>query len=263
MRTPTRQGILLSIALLAPLGGAAAQAVPPLGSGARLRVSHDCYRRTLSTGRVRLQCKTAEGSFNGIDRGSVLLTRKSGDPLAVPVASIDRLEVREPVVPGQVSQSRVGKQIASQAITGSLVTFGGSIAFAYIGAAMTSGCCGDDPGLVGAVLGLLAGAALLPAVPVYMVGRGGPAQGTFGATLAGSLVGSGAFLLALSALDLDADNLSFWIGFYGLPVTGAIAGYHASARRTEGWIAVPLEQARLTVSPTLARGPGLRARLEF
>ena len=111
-------------------------------------VSHDCRTRQLSTGRTQLQCKTVEGPFAGIDRGFMLLTtRQAGNGYAIPVASIEKLEVRGPTRAAQHDRTGQGKRIANQAITGGVVGFAGSIALAFIGASMTSDCCGDDPGL--------------------------------------------------------------------------------------------------------------------
>jgi hypothetical protein len=155
-------------------------------------------------------------------------------------------------------------RVAGQLVVGGAAGLAASIGLGLAGAALTSDCCGDDPGLIGAVYGAIAGAALGPAIPVYLIGKAGPNQGSLGATLLGGLSGAVLFLGVLGAAELDSDNPPFWIALYGLPAAGAVAGYYLSARRpTPSGISVPLEGARVSLAPTWRGGPGLSASVTF
>lgn len=108
-------------------------------------------------------------------------------------------------------------------VTGGIL---GSIGFAYAGAAVIGPHGGEDPGLIGAVIGTLFGATVGSSIGVQIAGTAGDETGSYGATLLGSTVGMLTFLL----IHPDPDNAPFWIGLYTLPTVGGIIGFNATRK---------------------------------
>lgn len=152
-----------------------------------------------------------------------------------------------------------------QLLVGTAGAVSGSFLGAIVGSRLEGDCGGcDDPGLLGAVFGGLAGAAFGAPVTVYAVGELSGGGGSFGPTLRGSLAGMSAFLFLRPVLHLDPDNTPFWVAFWGLPTAGAVIGYQLSVRRP-GVRIRERHDFRLSLQPDLAR-PGrtwLMASLVF
>jgi hypothetical protein len=131
-----------------------------------------------------------------------------------------------------------GDYVAAESASGALMAFGLSFGFAVAGGAVLGPHGGEDPGLVGAVSGFFAGAAVGSALGVHMAARLLKLPARFWEALGGGVAGT---LLCL-ALPLDADEPSFWVSAYALPVVGAILASSAgSASR---------------MRPTVAPAPG-------
>ena len=131
-----------------------------------------------------------------------------------------------------------GDYVAAETASGALMAFGLSIGFAWAGSAVLGPHDGEDPGLVGAVSGFFAGAAVGSALGVHLAARTLKLPARFWEALGGGVAGTMLFL----ALPLDADEPSFWVGAYALPIAGAILASSAgSASR---------------MRPTVAPAPG-------
>jgi len=113
-----------------------------------------------------------------------------------------------------------GDYVAAETASGALMALGLSVGFALVGSAVVGPHGGEDPGLVGAVGGFFAGAAVGSAVGVHLAARTLKLPARFWEALGGGAAGT----LLVLALSLDPDEPSFWIGAYALPVAGAILG---------------------------------------
>lgn len=194
-----------------------------------------------------------------ISADSLRLARGEGQSsLAVPLRSVQSIAVR----PEQVGARVTGGRVAAQFVVGGVSALAVSLAAGFLGS-RSSSSCGDDPGLVGAVIGLIGGATLAPAIPVTLIGDAGPTRGSFGAALLGSILGMGTFLVIQPAMGLDADYAPFWIGFYGLPTAGAVVGYYLSAQPR--WLTVPVGQLQVSAGPAWqsGAGPGVGVAIRF
>ncbi|MBI4503692.1 MAG: hypothetical protein HY700_21335 [Gemmatimonadetes bacterium] len=165
-----------------------------------------------------------------------------------------------PAAPGTAQEPSTGAsdggRVAGEVLAGGAGSIAATFALAVVGSRLEGDCNCDDPGLMGAVFGGLAGATLGAAIPVYLVGKSGPRKGSFGGALGGAVLGMAAFLVVRPMLQLDPDYTPFWVAFWAFPTAGAVIGYHLSGRpKTLG----------VTVAPAVYAGssPGVMATLSF
>ncbi len=144
--------ILVAILAIVPLASATAQVQrPPIEPGTRVRISHECGTRTLYGGATRVDCRTDKGTIAVLTADSVVLTiGESATQLAVPLASVNRLEV----VRGQKSNVGTGAGIG-------LVV--GMVAGAVWGYAIVDECdfCKNESGIGGREESVVLGALIL------------------------------------------------------------------------------------------------------
>lgn len=115
-------------------------------------------------------------------------------------------------------------RICREIFFGGLGGLAASLVFGYLGASTIGPGNGEDPHLMGAVSGMIAGSTIGSSLGVYATGKASQARGSYWATLLGSTVGTLLFL----ALSPDLDYASFWVELYALPSLGGTAGFNAS-----------------------------------
>ncbi len=136
--------ILVAILAFTPLANATAQV--PVRPGARVRISHDCRTRTLSSGATRIDCRTEKGTLAALTADSVVLRiGEPATPLAVSLASVTRLDLYR----GRRSLAGRGALIGLVVLGG----FGAIAGFNLCELDETQAGCGLGDHLLGSVYG--------------------------------------------------------------------------------------------------------------
>ena len=161
---------------------------------------------------------------------------EEGEP-GVATAASRRAEEDAPV--------STGPRIILETLSGGAGTFAGGLVGALSGILLTDCAILEGDCTAAALMGL-GGMALGAAVATYAAGSLMKGRGGFMSTLIGSILGTGAGLLLVSAD--NGDGLGT-VGLLALPAIGSMAGYELS-RNLE-------DPARVTVTgPSLALTPG-------
>jgi hypothetical protein len=126
----------------------------------------------MTTGTARAQAGNDDVNAKALRGPQVIVTKAMAQALSRPTAIAEfsplssawqQPSSRRPFH----SRSTVGRKIAYGVAGGFL----GMLAGGGIGGAMTQHCCGDDPGLAGAMVGMPLGAALGASFGVFLSGR--------------------------------------------------------------------------------------------
>lgn len=136
-----------------------------------------------------------------------------------------------------------GGTVVGQLLVGTLTAALGATAGGYLGYSLETrgGCGGEWCGLGGLLIGGTIGMVIGAPFGVKAAGDSGDAEGSFGATLAGSAVGTLVGIALLAADDNDATG----IVFLASPMVGATIGYSLSRRYKRG-------PRRIAFTPSIA-----------
>lgn len=120
-------------------------------------------------------------------------------------------------------------RLAGEVFVGSLFLAGGAVGGAVIGDTLWTNRegCGFSPVCLGGLVGAVAGIGLVAPVGVYLIGASGRETGSFGATLAGSAIGT---VVGLGAIAIDDENAAMAIPLLVAPIVGAMIGFNATRR---------------------------------
>ncbi len=124
-----------------------------------------------------------------------------------------------------------GGRIVGEVLVGGLAGVAGAVAGGLIGVGIENCGAGDGMycGVGGALLGGYTGYTTGVALGVYGVGSGGDHEGSFAATLGGSIAGGLGAIVLTAASEGDA-----FILLPLAPIAGALIGFHASSKRRTG-----------------------------
>ena len=131
----------------------------------------------------------------------------------------------------QESARSSGTRLPIEFLLGGVGALAGGLGGARLGAAIIGPRGGEDPGVLGAVIGLVLGAPLGTAAGVFVGARADDPKAQFGSALGGAGVGLATFLLLGGVTGLDPDQGTFWVGFFGLPLMGAVLSEELGLRR--------------------------------
>ena len=229
----------LLLLLLLPLTSLAAEETPAIERRARVRVSARSYA-----------AERVLGNLIAVDADTLVMLKARTVPVALPVASVTRLEVL-----------RRGGRTVRKILVGGVVGGINGLAFGAVGAVIGAGLenCGTDDEdefcpvggiVVGGAIGGIIGYPLGSALGVYAVGN---KTGSFPATLGGSFLG---LLLGLGAT-IVSDGSLWPLLFVGPPI-GATIGFNMTAAERWEKVSLPL---RVGLSPT--GGARVALRFEF
>lgn len=155
------------------------------------------------------------------------------------------------------SASPVGvTEVAVRVLAGGLGAAIGSVGLAYVGGPVLGPHGGEDPEVVGTLVGFGMGILLGGSLGVHLASRRQGYGTSYGSALGGALLGALALVPLAPAVHLDLDNAGAWLLVYGAPIGGAVAATvlqsHARSR----------SRARLSFAP-IRGGMRLGAALSF